>query len=101
MHSFLFILRHMECSEQVTWTVAAVLLEVGAVGEMMIEVGAPHGSWGPTRLTEQQLERVLTAMKDTAAAGGADVVVLRQGVTEVAAEGEQPGSGPPVQCCHL
>lgn len=63
-----------------------MMAEVSAVGEMMIEVGAPHGSWGPTRLTAQQLERVLTAMKDTAAAGAADVVVLRQGTTETAAE---------------
>lgn len=60
--------------------------QVTAVGEMMLEVGAPHG-WGPTRLNSQQLERVLSALHHTADNGNADATVLRQGSTEVAAEG--------------
>jgi hypothetical protein len=60
---------------------------VTAVGEVMLEVGAPQG-WGPSRLTPQQLQQVLEALQQAAAKGGADATVLRQGSTEMAAEGE-------------
>lgn len=63
-----------------------MMAEVGAVGEMLIEVGAPHGSWGPCRLTAQQLHHVLSVIKETSARGGADAVVLREGVKEMATE---------------
>jgi hypothetical protein len=64
--------------------------QVTAVGEVMLEVGAPQG-WGPSRLSSQQLARVLAALQQAAAQGGADATVLRQGSTEMAAEGEGAG----------
>jgi hypothetical protein len=62
-------------------------VQVTAVGEVMLEVGAPQG-WGPSRLTSQQLQQVLAALQQAAKKGGADATVLRQGSTEMAAEGE-------------
>jgi hypothetical protein len=53
----------------------------------MLEVGAPQG-WGPSRLTSQQLQQVLAALQQAAKKGGADATVLRQGSTEMAAEGK-------------
>lgn len=60
-----------------------------AVGEMMLDVGAPHG-WGPKRLTAEQLQLVLERLTAAAQEGSADVTVLRQGTTEVPGEGEEP-----------
>lgn len=57
-----------------------------AVGEMMLDVGAPHG-WGPKRLSAQQLQLVLERLTSAAREGSADVTVLRQGTTEVPGEG--------------
>lgn len=62
------------------------MAEVAAVGEVMLEVGAPQG-WGPSRLDSSQLGHVLAALQQAAAKGGADATVLRQGSTEMAAEG--------------
>ena len=61
----------------------------------MLEVGAPQG-WGPSRLSSSQLAEVLAALQQAAAKGGADTTVLRQGSTEMAAEGEGGESG---VCC--
>jgi hypothetical protein len=75
---------------------------VTAVGEVMLEVGAPQG-WGPSRLTAQQLEQVLAALQQAAAKGGADATVLRQGSTEMAAEGEPHSAACLLAClmsCH-
>jgi hypothetical protein len=63
-------------------------VQVHAVGEIMLDVGAPHG-WGPKRLTEDQLQVVLARLTSAAQEGGADVTLLRQGTTEVPGEGEQ------------
>lgn len=69
------------------------LLQVHAVGEMMLDVGAPHG-WGPQRLTAEQLQLVLERLTAAAQEGSADVTVLRQGTTEVPGEGKEC-----VRCC--
>jgi hypothetical protein len=61
--------------------------QVHAVGEMMLEVGAPHG-WGPQRLSAAQLQDVLDRLTAAAQEGSADVTLLRQGTTEVQAGGE-------------
>lgn len=66
--------------------VTCMMAEVAAVGEVMLEVGAPQG-WGPSRLDSSQLGHVLAALQQAAAKGGADATVLRQGSTEMAAEG--------------
>lgn len=66
--------------------VDVMLTEVHAVGEMMLDVGAPHG-WGPKRLTAEQLQAVLERLTWAAREGSADVTVLRQGTTEVPGEG--------------
>eukprot|EP00879_Flechtneria_rotunda_P004973 GHRR01005249.1.p1 GENE.GHRR01005249.1~~GHRR01005249.1.p1 ORF type:complete len:692 (+),score=252.35 GHRR01005249.1:378-2453(+) len=63
-----------------------MMAEVTAVGEVMLEVGAPHG-WGPTKLNQQQLQQVLGRMRAVADAGEADVLLLREGSTQIAAEG--------------
>lgn len=62
------------------------------MGEVMLEVGAPQG-WGPSRLDSSQLGHVLAALQQAAAKGGADATVLRQGSTEMAAEGEAGQGG--------
>lgn len=54
---------------------------------MMLEVGAPHG-WGPKRLTADQLAVVMQRLRAAATEGSADVTLLREGTTEVPAEGE-------------
>lgn len=54
---------------------------------MMLEVGAPHG-WGPKRLTAEQLAVVMERLRAAASEGAADVTLLREGTTEVPAEGE-------------
>ena len=59
------------------------------MGEMMLEVGAPHG-WGPQRLSAAQLQDVLDRLTAAAQEGSADVSLLRQGTTEVQAGGEGP-----------
>jgi hypothetical protein len=65
------------------------MFQVHAVGEMMLEVGAPHG-WGPQRLSAAQLQDVLDRLTVAAQEGSADVTLLRQGTAEVQAGGEGP-----------
>lgn len=69
------------------WCCVITLQQVNAVGEMLIEVGAPHGTWGPSRLSAQQMQHVLSVMKEAAARGEADLVVLREGIKDMATEG--------------
>lgn len=65
--------------------------DIQATGEAVLEVGAPNG-WGPTALTEAQLQVALERAKAAADERGADVTQLRQRSVEVLVPGDAPTS---------
>ncbi|KAF6266501.1 hypothetical protein COO60DRAFT_1632621 [Scenedesmus sp. NREL 46B-D3] len=79
--------------------VTCMMAEVAAVGEVMLEVGAPQG-WGPSRLNSQQLEQVLAALQQAAAKAAQTRQSARAPVHMTAGRPlPRPGAGGVVSAC--